>query len=73
MTHKVQLKLQKQNQVYFTIMDHFETLPVSEKVYKAQWDSGEQVHLEFPPDVILTGKGEGPSSTKKAQPVMLSQ
>ena len=73
MARKVQLKLQKQNQVYFTIMDHFRTLPLSEKVYKAQWDSGEQVHLVFPPDVIPTGEGEGPSSTKKAQPVMLNQ
>lgn len=40
-----------------------------EKVYKTQWDSVEQVHLEFPPDMILRGEGEGLSSTEKAQPV----
>ena len=39
---------------------------MSEKVYKTQWDSVEQVHLEFPPDMILRGEGEGLSSTEKA-------
>ena len=39
MAHKAQLKLKKQNQVYFTIMAHFWTM--REKVYKAQWDSVE--------------------------------
>lgn len=67
MAHKAQLKLKKQNQVYFTIMAHFWTM--REKVYKTQWDSVEQVHLEFPPDMILRGEGEGLSSTEKAQPV----
>ena len=48
-------------------MAHF--CNMRERVYKAQWDSVGQVHLEFPPDMILRGKGEGPISTKKTQPV----